>query len=339
METTFWEGLFLTLGTEYKDINSIQGASGINHNIQCLGIDENKKRVLIVQNEQDARILAMAQMDIQSRYKDYNILMLRPVPINLSHAFIGLLELFGTVKLSQKELNYLTLNDESDDKNRIRKDRIETAFKSISPQLEIIEKTSLSLVPIFKELVHQLSHLKFLNGFSDIENFSIDFKEMIGFNPIIYDSAVGVCPIPFYNFTVKETESFLSSKNIETNKTILRNHNILQFFHPPIDTLALGFIESGQYKKEKLISDINQVPYLGHPFGKNEITDIKNITEIVDVLREKDLVVEGEINLELTENGLKNRTKVKFSPRESIFKRLSQIFSIKVNMDLKDLLK
>jgi hypothetical protein len=338
MKANFWKGFFKTIDAEYKNIQQIQGASGIKHQILCLGIDEEKKRIIIAQNEQDARILSMVQADMQARIKDYNILMIRPVPINLSSSFNLLAVLFGSNKLTQADMVSISKDE---DKNQLNesKSKIEKAFKAVNPQLEIIEKTQLNLLPIFKELVHQLSHLKFLNELQSEGGFSINFNELLNFNPIIYDSAVGVCPIPLYSFSIEEVESFLSISRKEENENILRNHNILQFFYPPIDSLALGLIENDSYDENKLIQNIKSVPSYGHPFGKNEFLETNNIRHLIDLLKEKEFVVKGDISLDVTDKGKTERMQIKFSPRESIFKRLSHFFSIKLDVNLKDILK
>lgn len=238
-KSNFWEGFYKALNAEYKDVKELKGISGITHRINSMGINHDEKKIIIAQNEQDARILAMAQADIQARMKGYNILMVRPVPINLSRVFTHLSLLMGKNVMSLKELS--AKGDESEENIESKyKSNIEKVVNDINPQIALIEKTSLSLVPIFKEVVHQLSHLKFIQNMedSDSKDFNLDFGELLNFNPLIYDTGSGVCPLPFYNFTEEEAESFLSQKNLERNIEILKRHNIYQYFNPPPDSLA-----------------------------------------------------------------------------------------------------
>lgn len=341
MLVNFWDGFFKTLNFETKGIRAIQGASGIKHKILSFGINEEQKRIILVQDEQDARILAMVQADVQAKIKDYNILMVRPVSINLSTAFSSVALLFGTNKLTKADLQKFAKEGDNGDVEVIQdnKKQFEDIFQALNPQIEIIQKTKPNLVSVFKETVQQLSHLKFLGKLENEENFSIDFEEILNFNPIIYDTSLGICPIPLYNFTVEEAESFLNLNNNEANIGILEKHAIHQFFYPPPDSLALGLIENEKYSSQELIGKVTQVPDLGHPFGKNELTDIKNLNQIVDALKAKNLIVEGEFSMSITEEGKEKRMMVKFGPRESIFKRLSNIFSVKIDLDLKNLLK
>jgi hypothetical protein len=50
--------------TEPRDIRSVRGASGFVHPILAAGVDEGRKRTLIVSGDPDARTAALAQADI-----------------------------------------------------------------------------------------------------------------------------------------------------------------------------------------------------------------------------------------------------------------------------------
>lgn len=339
MKANFWQGFFRSIGCEYKSTDFIQGASGIKHTILCLGIDEVKKRIVVVQDEQDARILSMAQADLQARIKGYNVLMLRPVPINLSTAVATIGMLFGTNKLTTKDLNQLSAN--GDNQNAIlteNKAKLENILNSINPQIEIIQKAKLSAVPVIKEVIQQLSHVKFITELNSNDNVVFDFEQLLNFNPVVYDTALGVCPLPLYDFTIEQADVFIKGKDLGHCKQILKDHSIYQFFYPPIDSLALGFIETQKYQPSSLKEIIDLVPDNGHPFGKNEIVDVKKVTQVIDELKERGYAVEGDVYMEITDKGMERRMQVKFKPRESIFKRLSYIFSFKAELNLRDLL-
>lgn len=339
MEKTFWDGFLKSLGFESKKIKAIQGASGIKHKILALGVDETKKRIVIVQDEQDARVLTMAQADIQATLKDYNILMIRPVAINLSMAFGSVAMLLGTSTLTQFQLEAFSKKGEPEDVVEENKTKLENIINSFGPQIEIIQRTKPNLVSVFKELVQQLSHVKFIGDLEKQVPYSIDFNELLTFNPVVFDTSLGICPIPLYDFSMEEAESLIKGTDKDFNIATLKKHSIHQYFYPPSDSLALGLIENEEYTAKELIKQIKKVPDVGHPFGKNEIVDVKNIKDMVSALKEQGLVAEGEVSLTITEDGKEKRMLVKFAPRESIFKRLSNIFSIKVDMSLKDFLK
>lgn len=339
MEPTFWNGFLQSLDFETRNVQVIQGASGIKHQILSLGVDEKQKRIVIVQDEQDARILSMVQADVQAQVKEYSILMVRPVSINLSSAFSGMAMLLGGFKFTQKDLQELSQRGEAEDINTATKSNLESLISLVTPQIDIIQKTKPNLVSVFQEIIQQLSSLKFLQNIDEGNNFVFDFEEILTFNPVIHDNSLGICPIPLYDFSVDEAESFVKKNHNDLNKMILKKHGIYQFFFPPADSLALGLIENNTYSSKEILRQVEKVPNFGHPFGENELTDIKNITEVVDALKDKGLAVEGEFSLGITADGKEKRMLVKFSPRESIFKRLSNIISVKLDINLKDLLK
>lgn len=268
MEGNFWNGFFTAINCKYRDVNEIQGASGLKHKVLCVGVDDSKKRLVIAQDDQDARILSMTQADIQAKIKGFNVLMVRPVPINLRTAFIALGSLFGSSQLTDTGFQMFSNSDgQSNDLIQANKEKIESLVNTVSPQIEIIQKAKLSIVPIIKEVVQQLSHLKFINDAQEQEHFTMDFGQLLNFNPVVYDSTLEICPIPLYDFTVDEAETFIKNKDSGHCKFLLEKHSIYQFFYPPVDALALGFIENEKYNKNELSLKLKKVPDYGHPFG------------------------------------------------------------------------
>jgi hypothetical protein len=83
-----------------------------------------------------------------------------------------------------------------------------------------------------------------------------------------------------------------------------------------------------------------RAPQIGHPFGSAELIpgDVK-MGELVDMLKERGFSVEGEVGLELTESGKTSRATVRFKPREGLLSKLSHIFSVKLDLSLKDLFR
>lgn len=339
MVTNFWKGFFEALDLEIKNVDDLQGSSGIRHKVLCAGVDEKLKRIVIVQDEQDARILSMVQADVQARIKDYNILMVRPISINLSTAFQGMGLLMGANKFTKQDFADLSGTNGTEEKAKEGKEKLENLLNFVAPQVEIIQRTKPNLVAVFQEIVSQLSHLRFLQNLEENNDFTIDFQEILTYNPVVYDNNLGICSIPLFLFSVNEAEEFFKKKNQEITRAILKKHGIYQFFYPPVDALALGFIEQEIHQNEDLIKHIENVPNFGHPFGENELIDATKLNHVVDALKEKGLVVEGEFSLGVTENGMEKRMLVKFSPRESIFKRLSNVISVKVDFNIKDLFK
>ena len=61
--------------------------------------------------------------------------------------------------------------------------------------------------------------------------------------------------------------------------------------------------------------------------------------EIVDALKDRGLVIEGDVGLTVTDRGLGTRANVRFKPREGLLSKISNLFSVKVDLSLKDIFK
>ncbi len=192
MKLPFWSGFFKALGFEFKEIDSIQGKSGIDHKIIGLALNEERKTIVIVQNEQDARILSMAQVDIEVSHPGYNILMIRPIPINLSNIITSVGVMLGSTSFGKSDLIQISKPEKDGQLNEVLKDNISQIITAASPQFEIIQKTNLNVIPILKETIQQLGKIKFINNIPD-DDFRIDIQELFNFNPVAMDVPLGNC--------------------------------------------------------------------------------------------------------------------------------------------------
>ena len=76
----------------------------------------------------------------------------------------------------------------------------------------------------------------------------------------------------------------------------------------------------------------------GHRITGNELlSEVDQLPEIVEQLKDCGYVVEGEFANELTEEGKTFRRSVSFRPSESLFHKLARLFSVKVNLNIRDL--
>jgi hypothetical protein len=123
----------------------------------------------------------------------------------------------------------------------------------------------------------------------------------------------GLCVISVEEFLPDEIKAISGAADLEEIQGILRRCNILQYFFPAPDYLALGLIESGRMRfLPQLIDQLVRMPDLGHPFGRTElIPTLYSFTQMVKELQNLDLVKEGEHGLEITEEGLKARFTVR----------------------------
>jgi len=120
-------------------------------------------------------------------------------------------------------------------------------------------------------------------------------------------------------------------------REILQQHDIMQFFYPPPDALALGLVERG-LGQVRVDEQVTRARKLGHPRGQMEIVPPETrLTELMETLKDLNYLAEGEISYELTPEGEAHRTTVRYRPREGVVSKL--LNRISVNIDLKDLFR
>ena len=154
------------------------------------------------------------------------------------------------------------------------------------------------------------------------------------------DRRAGLCSFSFSQFTHEEVESILQAgaDDVEAIKEMFRRHNLFQYFFPAPDHLALGLIESGRVRfLHQLIDQLVRAPDLGHPFGPNELMGVKySFTEMVKELQNLGLVKEEESGLEITDEGMEARARVRETAREALLHKI--LNQISANLYLKSLL-
>jgi hypothetical protein len=348
-KVAFWRTLLIAAEVEPREATTIRGASGFSHPIVSVGVDEARKRVVIISGESDARSAALAHGDIQAAMPSLRVLMIRPIAINLGGLARSVSEIAGRTSLSQADLDWLV---EVCKRPKQELDAIVTkmALQMIPHGLAAPWIASLNVLAVWKEIVQQLALI-------DIETPTtaggqggkvghgtqiptLHFTRLLGFDPAEADRGLGVCAVPLYGFSAADVEVFHAGRDIDAARNILGRHGILQYFFPSADQLALGFAEQLTAQPGDIVDRLIQTPGAGHPFGALEIVDPQvRLTDMVGALQEFGLLVEGEAGVEVTEKGRTVRAAVRFKPREALLTRLANVLSVKLDLSLKDLFR
>ena len=365
-KTEFWNSMIRAAEAEPKFVESVRGASGLIHPVVALGTDDHRKRLIVISGESDPRVTAMAQADLQAAMPTIKVLVARPNPINLGAvARIVSGALNGTtIQLGEREQRWLQQGEEAVREQAgkflsIYGDEI-GQYVFLPAQFALVNR-----VALWQELIKQLSlveiqsnpenNQKKVNGkkrrstkrHKQDNGFSLPtglgLSSLMALDPAALDRQYGVCSIPLYEFSQAEVDVLHSGRDREYVSVILRRHDILQYFFPPADELAVGLVELATRPATDIASELSKVPDLGHPFGKFEIIDSHfgniNMIDVVDTLKDKGFLVEGEIGMELGKDGKTLRTTARFRPKEGLLQKLSRIFSFSVELNLKDLFK
>lgn len=349
-KANFWKSLLRAVETEPRNVELLKGTTGLSYPIIALGVEDSRRRLVIISGESDARSAAIAHADIQATMPGTKVIMVRPVAINLAIFAELLAEIIGTKKIGNQEWEWL-FEHSKDIKNAAENLGEDLRRKSENYDFIKTNIASVNWASVFKNIVNQIflvkarlektRSVKDKNGnIHDKHMPNLDLSPLINNDPTEEDRNLGVCPIPLYSFSENQAEIFHSGSDIEQIREILRLQDVFQYFFPPPDHLALGLIEKTTIIENELLHQLKFVPVLGHPFGKHEIiSEDVSIVDLIDSLKSEDFMVEGETGVEITPKGKFIRASVKFKPREGFLKKLSNIFSLKLNVSLKDLLK
>ncbi|HEX8846528.1 MAG TPA: hypothetical protein VF791_17910 [Pyrinomonadaceae bacterium] len=152
------------------------------------------------------------------------------------------------------------------------------------------------------------------------------------------DRRAGLCYLSIAGYASDEIELLSKGADIEAVRETFRRHNLLQYFFPAPDHLALGLVESGRvHLLHQLIDQLVRTPDAGHPFGPPELMkSFYSFTEMVKELQNLGLVTEDERDLKLTDKGSEARAAVRGWPREGLLYKI--LNRLEANLYLKSLL-
>jgi len=343
-KSEFWHNIIRAVEAKPRIATSIQGLSGFYHPVVAVGVDEKRRRVIMISGESDARSAALAQGDIQAAMPSVKVAMARPLAINLSQLAKVISEVLGKTKIGLQELKWMTENEEE-----FKKKSKEIGGKIGDQLVNLIASpfsaVSLNFISVLKDAIQQLSFIdvtknRTTSKDNEFEIPTFDLSRLIVLDPAEADRRMGVCSIPLYEINEKDMEMLISKPNVEYARDIMLRYDIMQYFFPPADQLTLGLADGNEISASVLLDQLKRTPNEGHPFGPFEIIDKSSkLDSVIEVLQDRGLLVEGDIGLELTNDAKTFRAQVKFKPREGLISKLSRIFSVKADLSLKNFFK
>jgi len=341
-EQTIWKSFCTALGAEYREHKEIQGSSGLVHPVQAIAVDELKKRLIIVSAEYNPRIAALMRVDIQATLPETKVLVARPIAVDLAHAARTLFfDERGGLDYSKVLGITQTFGGESSDKKFLEKQ----FGQQLEPILDGIKRSGL---PIRSHILHTIEQAASIDwarlagaGHTEALGLMLQGIQMVqALDNLAEDRRQGICPIPTYEFSDNDWETFLRGKDIEEIQARLKALNIFQYFYPPKDSFALGMVDNGRGNLADIAAAAQMAEAEGHQLSGNELLPgVNSLPDILAAFKDVGYIAEGEMSWEMTETGENVRQSVKFRPRESLMSKLIGQFSAKLNMDLKDLFK
>ena len=334
----FWNTFLTSLETEPREAQDIRGASGFVHPILAVGVDEARKRTVIISGDPDARTAALAQTDIQAALPHVKIVMARPVAINLQPIALVLMEKLGGARIPFSRLEMFSEKEKGEG---FAKELLGDSIEAVRLPFKYVRLNTLS---IWKEVIQQLSLLQFEGFEGKQEGEGPDLKVMpimvlerlLRYDPVAVDRAGGVCAIPLHLLGETDFDA-LARGDADHASACLTRHGVFQYFFPPADQIALAAIDRGEASTADAISRrVRVAPEVGHPLAPNELVDPHvRVIQIVDALREKGYIAEGTSFMELSPYGRMVREEVKYRPREGFMEKLTRMIYVKLGIELK----
>ena len=201
-QTRLWDSFSRAIGAELRERSLIRGISGLEHPAQAIAVDDKNRRVIIVSAEQNARIAALMQGDVQATMPDVSVLVARPVVVDLG---IIARKIFRTVEGARINIDEFKTKWERVQKfgqpqsqryvNRLLK-------KAIAPAALAFKHVTLPTIIQIVDVIQQAAYLDWNQVLESIKTGpSISFEKLLEIDNTAVDRQHGVCPIPLYEFS------------------------------------------------------------------------------------------------------------------------------------------
>jgi hypothetical protein len=330
----FWNGILRAAGTEPRTAKEIGGATGVRHGAIAIGVDDVERRLIIISAESDARSASLAQADIQSATPDYRVIVARPLIVSAGQVASAFAQATGTSRMSLGALATTIPGASQEEIQKVMEGYFREPFAVVDQWIRTARSvSSLSLSQGIKQLIDQFSGIRVVEA--NEEDLTIDLSSLTGSPATSLDSQLGICGLPLYEMSDSDLDAFVDPHGLDAARDVLRRHNVLQFFFPAPDQLLLGSIDRGA-AITAADEPATLAARLGHPTGEMELVPGDTpLTDLIDALQDRKLLVEGEVSVELTEEGRAQRASVKFSAREGIVSKI--VNRISVSIDLKNI--
>jgi hypothetical protein len=252
-----WRSISAAVGADLREATTILGASGQNHPVQAIAVDDKSKRVIVFSAEASPRIAALMQADVQATLNDAHVLVARPVIFDLStilrramggsdRDFQVLVDLFSNTagklgKDKQKKFNHLLQNNFG---------------PVLKPLFETAAKVPLPFATQLFDFLEQLMSLNWedpLTGEPSTHGIITALMSIRSMDSAEADRRLGVCPIPLYEFSDQDYELLAAgAARVDELQDRLKQMGIYQYFFPAPDQLLLGLTDKNITKDGSL---------------------------------------------------------------------------------------
>lgn len=336
-----WRTVSRALGTELREGTAIIGASGIEHHVQAIAVDDATKRVIVIADEPNPRSAALMQVDIQATMPGARVLVARPVMFDISDVTQRVFS-----ALSEGTLDPLSVITSIQNLGTLPPAQTGERINSeLGPVMERFvtgaRRTRISAESQVVGLLQQIMSMRWddhLTSSLSLTSIVSVFMSVVGKDGTEADRLNGICAIPLYNFSDDDWENLLSGRRIAAVRERLKELGIYQYFYPAPDELMLGMAENGRFDATHLTEAASRAPELGHPFGSPEfLSHSAALRDMLENLKDAGYLAEADLGLTVTDQGKELRSEIRIRPREGFIQKLSRLVAIKADFSLKDL--
>lgn len=327
-DNALWRTFGLALGAEpRRDYLVLRGASGLDHPVQSLSVDDKGKRLIIVSGDPNPRITALMQADVQATMPSTRVLVARPVVFDL-----GVLARRFLPDEKSGELTFKELKARLDevDKNRWAAGTLASVEKAMM-------NTTLPALTQIVEMLRQLACMDWKDLFEGTteEDGMLHLAPLRKVDNMAVDVQHGICPVPVYEFQESDWDLFTSGVRIEEARERLKQLGVFQYFFPPADHLVLGAIDRQVANADDIATIVDSAPTLGHPLGELELVDrMSDIPTLIEEFKALGYLVESDFSFEIGPAGTTIRGNVRTRPREALLGKILNRITVNANVSL-----
>jgi hypothetical protein len=276
-DNLLWRTFGLALGAEpRRDHLVVRGASGLDHPVQSLSVDEKGGRLIIVSADPNPRVAALMQGDVQATMPGTRVLVARPVVFDL-----GILarRFLPDEQSADFNIRELAQRAETLDVNKW----LTEAFASVE---KVIKNVTLPALTQIVDMLQQLACLDWKEIFEGTTEHTgrIHFARLREIDNMAIDQQHGICPVPLYEFQDQDWELFNSGVRVEEARERMKELGVYQYFFPSADHLVLGAVDRGVDRTRDIVAAVDSAPDLGHPLGELEL--VRGMSDLPTLIEE-----------------------------------------------------
>jgi hypothetical protein len=325
MDASFWRPLLLGLGTRPTGTQMLRGATGIDHRVIDVGIDAERRRLVVLNDAPDPMVAAFIQSDLQQGYPEQKVIVTRTSLVDIDSSMREMVTKNGLSSLRLKDLMQMVQS------KQISKENSEQFLGTFLQHLMGDPKVqSHSAGAFVLQLINQFTRLNWSSlAIDNLNESDVTLDTVLsseGDKDI--EDQLGICTMPVYMVTADQLENIKTSQTLDAARELLLQMGVWGYFFPDSAELTLGLVEHGFDTPQKLVDTITLAPKHGHLIAEKE--EVPELERVLGDLQARGLIVEGEMKVKVSAAGAKTRALVKFKPKESLFVKLKNLASIVV---------